>query len=358
MPGQVRVLRNDSNLGFARACNQGASAALGDFLVFLNNDTIPHEAWLTALLDAAHANPQIAVVGSKLLYPDGRIQHAGIAFGPPPEEVQPFHIYSGERGDALHVNRQREFQAVTAACMLVRREVFFELGGFDEAFVNSYEDVDFCLRVRERGYRIVYAPGSVVTHYESKTPGRHLHDDENFRLLNGRWAGRIVPDYLLHFEADGQDVPFALYTQQARSYYARNQRSEGDTSLIALLDRLRSARATTLDERASFGLMDPIMTKEFDRVLTAYIRSRTVNLLDVRGEFFLAVANLYYKMNRRSIARHYLAQAILSQPSLLFRPFCLTLMLKATALDAPLRAARTIRNKTAFQTSRWLRSRR
>jgi GT2 family glycosyltransferase/radical SAM superfamily enzyme YgiQ (UPF0313 family)/tetratricopeptide (TPR) repeat protein len=184
--GDVQVIRNRENLGFAVACNQGAKAASGEFLLFLNNDTIPTEGWLNALVDEVERHPDVAVVGSKLLYEDGTIQHAGVAFSR--TMFSPYHIYQRLPADSPMVNRRREFQCVTAACMLVRREVFEQAGQFDEGFKNGFEDVDLCLKIREMKWRIIYRPDSVVYHLESQTPGRKVHEKDNAKRLRERWA--------------------------------------------------------------------------------------------------------------------------------------------------------------------------
>jgi len=184
--GDVQVIRNQDNLGFAKGCNQGAHAARGKYLVFLNNDTVPLKGWLKALVDEVERHPDVAIVGSKLLYGDGTIQHAGVVISR--RHLMPYHVYRQLPGDHPAVNRRREFQVVTAACMLIRRERFHEAGGFDEAFRNGFEDVDLCLKVRERGHRIIYQPSSALYHLESQTQGRKLHDDANARLLQARWG--------------------------------------------------------------------------------------------------------------------------------------------------------------------------
>jgi GT2 family glycosyltransferase len=184
--GDVQVIRNPENHGFAVACNQGAKAASGEFLLFLNNDTIPTEGWLNALVDEVERHPDVAVVGSKLLYEDGTIQHAGVAFSR--NMFGPYHIYQKRPADWPMVNRRREFQCVTAACMLVRRAVFEQAGQFDEGFKNGFEDVDLCLKIREMKWRIIYRPDSVVYHLESQTPGRKAHEADNAKRLRERWA--------------------------------------------------------------------------------------------------------------------------------------------------------------------------
>ncbi len=202
LSGDVQIIRNAENAGFATACNQGAKAARGRYLVFLNNDTIPQRGWLQALVDEARAHPEVAIVGSKLLYPDGRIQHAGVVFSR--SSFGPYHIYRQFPGDAPPVNRRREFQCVTAACMLVRREVFEAVGGFNEGYRNGFEDVDLCLKVREQGWQIVYQPASVLFHLESQSPGRAAHEDENAKRLLARWGHQWwLPDEDAVYFQDG-----------------------------------------------------------------------------------------------------------------------------------------------------------
>ena len=147
--GDVQVVRNEENRGFAGACNQGAAVARGRHLIFLNNDTIPLANWLAPLVEEVERDPSVMMVGSKLLFPDGTIQHAGVAFSR--FHRTPYHIYQGFPADAPEVNLRRELQAVTAACVLVRRSEFEAVQGFDEGFRNSFEDVDLCLRINERG---------------------------------------------------------------------------------------------------------------------------------------------------------------------------------------------------------------
>lgn len=201
LSGDVRIIRNEANLGFAKACNQGARAARGKYLVFLNNDTIPQQNWLAPLVQEVEEHPEVGVVGSKLLYPDGTIQHAGVVFS---RDGAPYHIYQKMPADWPAVNRRREFQAVTGACLLMRRGLFEAVGGFDEKFINGFEDVDLCLKVRERGKQVIYQPRSVLFHLESQTPGRHANESDNFRHLRERWKDHWwVVDLDLHYYIDG-----------------------------------------------------------------------------------------------------------------------------------------------------------
>src|SRR4051812_18100013 len=160
----VRAILNEGNRGFAKACNQGADAARGEAVLFLNNDTIPHDGWLDALV-APLADPEVGVVGAKLLYADGTIQHAGVVVGERDGDPYPFHVYICQPADAPHVSHPRELQMVPGACLRARRE----LARFDEAYVNGHEDLHLCLEAREAGFKVVYEPRCVVTHLESRT---------------------------------------------------------------------------------------------------------------------------------------------------------------------------------------------
>lgn len=197
---QIQVLTHPHNLGFAASCNDGAKQTKTEYVVFLNNDTVPQPGWLKALVHCAEVHPKAAVVGSRLIYPNKTIQHAGVVIC---HDRYPRHIYSGFPAEHPAVNKSRRYQVVTGACMLVRRELFFAVGGFDAAFRNGFEDVDLCLRLGERGYEIHYCADSVVEHLESVSPGRFRHDRENVSLYRERWMGRVRPDDLDFYLEDG-----------------------------------------------------------------------------------------------------------------------------------------------------------
>ena len=197
---RVKVLAHSVNQGFATSCNHGAAVASGEFLVFLNNDTIPKAGWLEALVCHANAHPEASAIGAKLLYPDKTIQHSGVVIC---QDRYPRHIYTGFPADHPAVSKSRPFQIVTAACMLVRRSSFGQMGGFDAAFRNGFEDVDFCLRLRGAGHEIHYCAESVVEHLESVSPGRFKHAGSNVTLYRERWFGRVEADDVKYYLEDG-----------------------------------------------------------------------------------------------------------------------------------------------------------
>jgi GT2 family glycosyltransferase len=197
---RIRVLTLPENVGFARACNEGASAARGELLVFLNNDTEPRAGWLDALLDYADRSPRAEVVGAKLVYPTGTIQHAGVVFG---QDGYPHNLYAGLPGDHPAVERSRPLQAVTAACMLVRRSGFERVGGFDTGYDNSLEDVDLCLRIGEEGGEVHYCHEAEVVHMESASRGRRGRFARSVDLFRERWRESVRRDDLAVYAEDG-----------------------------------------------------------------------------------------------------------------------------------------------------------
>ncbi len=197
---RIRVARHAANRGFAASCNTGAALANCEYILFLNNDTIPQPGWLAALERYAKDHPEAAVVGAKLLYPNNTIQHAGVAIC---QDHYPRHIYTGFPADHAAVSKSRRFQIVTAACMLLRRILFKKAGGFDTGFRNGFEDVDLCLRLGERGHQIHYCAESVVRHLESVSPGRFKHDAANVALYRRRWLSRVQADDLRYYTEDG-----------------------------------------------------------------------------------------------------------------------------------------------------------
>ncbi|MCS7003176.1 MAG: glycosyltransferase family 2 protein [Dehalococcoidia bacterium] len=162
-----RVVRCPGPFNFAHICNRGAAAARGDYLLFLNNDVeVQSPDWLERMLAVA-ADPRIGVVGAALLYPDGTVQHAGIE---PNDDGEWEHVDRGVPVELLKGDI-RAVSAVTGACLLMRRDRFLELGGFDERFPVAYNDVDLCCRARRRGWLVALVPQARLVHFESLSRG-------------------------------------------------------------------------------------------------------------------------------------------------------------------------------------------
>jgi len=167
--------------------NFGVRHARGEKLLFLNNDVeVIHADWLTAMLEHAQ-RPDVGAVGAKLLYAEGRIQHAGVVVGINRAAANAFRSWPGEAiGRPRLADLARDCSAVTGACMMVPRRVFDEVGGFDEDLRVVLNDVDLCLKIRQRGHLIVYTPHALLYHYEGSSRGR-LHPPPDEKVFQERW---------------------------------------------------------------------------------------------------------------------------------------------------------------------------
>jgi GT2 family glycosyltransferase len=196
---RIRVLRAPGPFNFSGLNNRAVrECAQGDYLCLLNNDAAPLDAaWLGEMMELAR-RPDVGVVGAKLTYPDGRLQHAGVILGVgngAPAE----HPYNGDPANAMgywgRLLVPQDFSAVTAACCVIRRSLWDELGGFDEdSFAVSYNDVDFCLRAREAGYLVVWTPRARLLH-EASASQRARVEGKAIAAHNARFAGERLAMY-------------------------------------------------------------------------------------------------------------------------------------------------------------------
>lgn len=176
------MVRNEENVGFLQSCNRGASQASGRYLVFLNNDVEVTPGWLAFMLGAIESSSDVGAVGAKLVYPDGRLQEAGGIIW---SDGTGWNFGRDGDPDAPEYNYLREVDYCSAAALLVRRDLFEGLGGFDTRFAPAYyEDTDLCFSLREAGYRVLYEPRSTVIHHEGVSHGT----DDDFR--SGHDAGK------------------------------------------------------------------------------------------------------------------------------------------------------------------------
>lgn len=198
--GVARILRHDAPFNFAALNNLAVRHARGELICLLNNDVTPiSPGWLRQMVGHG-LRPEIGAVGAMLLYPDDSIQHGGVVL----DGIAAGHLHLGyPRGTGGYGNRARlaqNFSAVTAACLVVRKSVWEEVDGMDESFAVAYNDVDFCLRVRERGYRNLWLPQVELYHHESAsrgkedTPAKRERFAAEVALLQRRWAELIAED--------------------------------------------------------------------------------------------------------------------------------------------------------------------
>jgi GT2 family glycosyltransferase len=195
---QVRVLTNTVNTGFVGACNRGASQAQGRWILFLNNDTEPQPGWLDALLALGESSPEVGAVGSQLVFANGQLQEAGAIV---------FRDGSGWTYGRFSVpgmaayQRACEVDYCSGASLMVRRDLFERLGGFDPRYAPAYyEDTDLCFGIRSLGYKVLYCPRSVVVHLEGATGGTDLSKGtKRYQVVNqGKFVAKWREELARH----------------------------------------------------------------------------------------------------------------------------------------------------------------
>ena len=298
--GNLRILRNDENLGFVRSCNRGAMLAKGDYLVFLNNDTQVQAGWLDALLWTFEHQPGAGLVGSRLIYPDGRLQEAGGIVFKDGTAWNYGHLDDPYRPEYSYL---REPDYVSGAALSISRDLFERLGGFDPRYAPGYyEDTDLAFRVRAAGYRIFYQPWSCVLHVEGGSAGR----DENaptgmkrYQEINRRkFFDLWQPVLVYHGErAKGLEYQKERYVRRRAFvvdiYLPTPDKESGSLRLVNLFTLLREIgfkvtfAAKNLEAPESY--LADLQRQGIEVLYRPYVKSISRNL-KVRGvEYYLVI---------------------------------------------------------------------
>lgn len=218
---KIEPIFNDNNDGsFSSNNNEAAAEGDGDYILFLNDDIEPiNESWLLNMTQILDTDDKVGAVGSLLLYPDKKtVQHCGVMFSERTNNL-PFHMYYRQPLSQF-MAVPRYYQAVTGACMLVRRSEFEQLGGFSEDFYYGFEDVALCLDYKKiLGKRCVYTPGAQLIHHEgiSGSFKQHPKLQENIKILRERYEGKFF-----------NDEAFYLRDPKFMEYKIKQPKSEGE----------------------------------------------------------------------------------------------------------------------------------
>ena len=243
MPGVV-YLRNEKNSGFIASCNRGAERARGRYLFFLNNDTLVTDGWLSALVDTFAEEPQAGIVGSKLIYPDGRLQEAG---GIVWRDASAWNYGNSDDPERPEYNFLREADYCSAAALMIPKALFQSVGGFDSRYEPAYyEDTDLAFKVRQADRKVLYQPLSEVIHYEGATGGTDLstgtkkHQTINRSTFAEKWTAELIT------KPTNGDVAFLSQASPGRKnilvidhYVPKPDQDSGSLRMFQILNILR-----------------------------------------------------------------------------------------------------------------------
>lgn len=237
LPG-VRVIRNEKNLRFTLNCNNAVRYAKGKYVALLNNDTVVMDGWMSELVSVLERRPDVGLVGSKLIYPDGVMQEAGCVVW---KDGSAWNIGKGLNPNLPEFNYLKEVDYVSGASMMFPKTVWDELMGFDERYAPSYcEDSDLSFQMRYNGYRVMYQPKSTVVHFEGISNGKALQSSlKSYQVINTRKFFEKWRDVLAHHNAIGSNL------------FTARDRSAGKRCVVFVDERITDAEGDEFDRFAA-----------------------------------------------------------------------------------------------------------
>ncbi|MBI3331468.1 glycosyltransferase [Candidatus Peregrinibacteria bacterium] len=240
----IRVIRQEESQGFIAACNAGAAIARGDYIVFLNNDTLVPPRWLGSLAETFQTHARVGLVGAKLIFPDGKLQEAG---GVVWKDGSAANVGRGQDPRAPGFTFVRDVDYCSGACIMVPRALFQELGCFHKGYAPGYyEDTDLAFRIREAGYRVLYQPSCEVVHFGGVTAGTDLSQGmKRFQEINREKFKETWKDMLARHPAPGglHDHRIRLRILVIDAEMPRPDRDSGSLRMDSLLSILKTEEA-------------------------------------------------------------------------------------------------------------------
>ena len=263
----IRLITNKENIGFIRSCNAGARAVKGEYLYFLNNDVEVTPDWMDSLLRMFTEHSDVGLVGSKLVYPDGKLQEAG---GIVWKDGSAWNYGRGENPGLPRFNYVRETDYCSGASIMVPKSLFDEIGGFDERYIPAYyEDSDLCFEIRKRGKKVMYQPTSTIVHYEGISNGKDVssgvkaYQVANAEKFYAKWKETLEKENL----ENGKDVFLARERNRSKKtvlvidhYVPTFDKDAGSKSMYQYIKLLCKLGYNVKFIGDNFAVMEPYTT--------------------------------------------------------------------------------------------------